>query len=93
MDAHDDNLSVLVAGKVPEEYVNLLYQFGSTHSSGQQLKNAVIKNLCEGMSQGDAAEEFGVKQASISRQIRMLRNTNEKVFSVIEYFEMINTLK
>jgi DNA-binding MarR family transcriptional regulator len=78
MNTCDEDLEKLVAGKVPEEYLDLLYHFGAEGYINPPVKAAVTKHLCDGISQSEAEQEMGVKQSSISRQIKILQKINQK---------------
>ena len=70
-------------GMVPEDYLEALYFFMRPVSDN--VKQAVIKHLSSGVIQENAAEEFGVKQGNISRQVRRLEEINQHIFTLKKY--------
>lgn len=73
----------LDAGSVPREYLTLLY--GLLKPAETPVRNAVADHLCDGILQSTAAEKYGVKQGSISRQVSRLQIINEKVCELAKY--------
>lgn len=78
-----DDIENLTPGHVPKAYIEELYEFMRPASA--EVKEAVIKHLCDGVLQSTAADEFGVKQGNISRQVKRLTEINEKIFRLKEY--------
>ncbi len=72
----------LEPGKVPKEYLDLLFSLTKT---SEKVQVAVIDYLCAGISQMSAAEMRGVNQAAISRQVKRLESINKTVCELVKY--------
>lgn len=78
-----EDIEKMVPGRVPEEYLKELYFFMRPPS--ENIQKAVFKHLCNGVLQSTAADEYGVKQGNISRQVKRLEEINNKIFGLKKY--------
>ena len=75
----------LEPGNVPEEYLTLLFEL--LKSAESPVRTAVFDHLCSGKLQSTAAEERGVRQGSISRQVRRLQQVNATVSQLAKFHQ------
>lgn len=76
-------IEVLEPGKVPTDYLALLYQL--LKPVEVPIRSAVADHLCLGVLPSTAAETHGVKQGSISRQVKRLTQVNDIACQLSRY--------
>lgn len=76
---------MLIKGKVPEEYADLLLSRITSRNNAEAVRDAAKEYLVNGGQQIEVAEKYGIKQSSLSRLLNKLKGLDDWVAEAIQY--------